>query len=343
MLDDLQYIHQRDSQDALGVANKEWQQLQHVFQTNWQPENSINSVIVAGMGGSALGALIARSWLRINKPFEIIRDYNLPEYAGRETLVIVSSYSGNTEESLSALGDAERRGCQIVVISSGGEEATIAEQKPYPLLRLPIGLQPRMAVYYDLAAITQLFVNAGICSPDKLRELHDAGEWLHGQSAGWYIDVPVKTNSAKSIAQELIGKSIVIYSGPRLYPAAYKWKISFNESAKHIAWVNQLPEFNHNEMIGWTKQPVDKPYVVIDLRSSLEHDRVQKRFTVTEQLLSGMRPEPIVVLVQGETILQQLVWATTLGDFISLYTALLGNIDPTPVDLIEKFKQTLAE
>jgi glucose/mannose-6-phosphate isomerase len=343
MLDDLQYIHQRDSQDALGVANKEWRQLQHVFQTNWQPGNSISSVILAGMGGSALGALIAQSWLRVNKPFEIVRDYSLPEYAGQETLVIISSYSGNTEESLSALSDAERRGCQIVIVASGGEAVTIAEQKPYPLLKLPTGLQPRMAVYYALAAITQIFVNAGICPAKHLKELHEAGEWLQSQSAGWYIDVPAKTNTAKSIAQELIGKSIVIYSGPRLFPAAYKWKISFNESAKNIAWVNQLPEFNHNEMLGWTKQPVDKPYVVIDLRSSLEHERVQKRFEVTEQLLSGMRPEPIVVSVQGETILQQLVWAITLGDFISLYTALLGNIDPTPVELIEKFKKTLAE
>jgi glucose/mannose-6-phosphate isomerase len=200
-----------------------------------------------------------------------------------------------------------------------------------------------MAVFYNLAALTQLLVLANVCPADRLSELKTTGQWLCEHCASWYVDVPAKTNQAKSIAQELIGKSIVIYSGPRLYPAAYKWKISFNESAKHIAWVNQLSEFNHNEMLGWTKQPVDKPYVVIDLRSSLEHDRIQKRFTVTEQLLSGMRPEPIVVSVVGETILQQLAWAITLGDFVSLYTALLGNIDPTPVELIEKFKQTMAE
>jgi glucose/mannose-6-phosphate isomerase len=342
MLDDLQYIHQRDSHDALGIANKEWQQLQHVIQTNWQPENNIEAVIVAGMGGSALAAMIAQSWLQISLPFEIVRNYSLPEYANQQTLVVISSYSGNTEESLSALQDAERRGCQIVIIASGGEAATIAQQKPHPLLSLPAGLQPRMAVYYGLVAITQLFVNAGICPAERLRELHETGEWLHGQSVNWYIDVPVKNNPAKSIAQDLIGKSIVIYSGPRLYPAAYKWKISFNENAKHIAWVNQLPEFNHNEMLGWTKQPVDKPYAVIELRSLLEHDRIQKRFAVTEQLLSGMRPEPIIVSVIGESLLQQLVWAITLGDFVSLYTALLGNIDPTPVDLIEKFKKSLS-
>ena len=343
MLDDLQYIHQRDSQDALGIANKEWQQLQHDFQSDWQPQNDIGSIIVAGMGGSALAAMVAQSWLNPKLPFEVVRNYNLPAYANAQTLVIVSSYSGNTEETLSALHDAEHRGCQIVIMASAGELVTIAAQKPYPLMRLPAGLQPRMAVFYNLAALTQLLVLANVCPADRLSELKTTGQWLCEHCASWYVDVPAKTNQAKSIAQELIGKSIVIYSGPRLYPAAYKWKISFNESAKHIAWVNQLSEFNHNEMLGWTKQPVDKPYVVIDLRSSLEHDRIQKRFTVTEQLLSGMRPEPIVVSVVGETILQQLAWAITLGDFVSLYTALLGNIDPTPVELIEKFKQTMAE
>jgi glucose/mannose-6-phosphate isomerase len=343
MLDDLQFIHQRDSQDALGVANKEWQQLQYDFQSDWHPSGSIDAVIVTGMGGSALAATVAQTWLNPKVSYEVVRNYNLPDYASHQALVVASSYSGNTEETLSALSDAEDRGCQIVIVASGGELADIAQQKQYPLFRLPTGLQPRMAVFYNLAALTKLFVLANICQAERIAELHAAGEWLRDQSAKWYVDVPAGTNTAKSIAQELIGKSIVIYSGPKLYPAAYKWKISFNESAKHIAWVNQLPEFNHNEMLGWTEQPVDKPYVVIDLRSSLEHDRIQKRFTVTEQLLSGMRPEPIVVPVVGETILEQLVWAITLGDFVSLYTALLGNIDPTPVDLIEKFKKTLAQ
>ncbi len=343
MIDDLQYIHQRDSQDALGVAYKEWQQLQQVFESNWQPVRDITSIIVTGMGGSALAATVAQSWLNPKLPFEVVRNYNLPEYAGEQTLVIVSSYSGNTEETLSALHDAENRGCQIIILAAGGELVKIAEEKPYPLMRLPEGLQPRMAVYYNLVALTQLLVSADICSADKVAELYETGNWLKTYCAEWYIDVPVVNNQAKSIAQELLGKSIVVYSGPRLYPAAYKWKISFNESAKHIAWVNQYSEFNHNEMLGWTKQPVDKPYAVIELHSSLEHERIQKRFDVTQQLLSGLRPEPIVVTAVGESILQQLVWTITLGDFVSLYTALLGNIDPTPVDLIEKFKKTLSE
>jgi glucose/mannose-6-phosphate isomerase len=153
--------------------------------------------------------------------------------------------------------------------------------------------------------------------------------------------VPTSDNQAKQIAQELIGKSIVVYAGPLLYPAAYKWKISFNENAKHIAWLDQLPEFNHNEFLGWTKQPVDKPYSVIDLRSNLEHPRVQKRFLVTEKLLSGLRPSPIVINAKGDSALNQLLWTIALGDFVSIYLALLNNLNPEPVELIERFKHEM--
>jgi glucose/mannose-6-phosphate isomerase len=138
-----------------------------------------------------------------------------------------------------------------------------------------------------------------------------------------------------------MGKSVVIYAGPNLSPAAYKWKIGCNENAKQVAWCNTLPEFNHNEFIGWSGNATDKPYAVVDLRSNLEHLRVQKRFEVTERLLSGMRPAPHVVEVQGDTILEQLLWAIAYGDFVTLYLALLNGVDPAPVDLVEKFKKAL--
>ncbi len=104
-----------------------------------------------------------------------------------------------------------------------------------------------------------------------------------------------------------------------------------------------MPEFNHNEFLGWTKQPVNKPYAVVELRSNLEHKRTQKRFVVTERLLSGMRPAPIVVEAAGETGLEQLLWASVLGDFVTIYTALLNGVNPTPVDLVEKFKKQMEE
>jgi glucose/mannose-6-phosphate isomerase len=145
------------------------------------------------------------------------------------------------------------------------------------------------------------------------------------------------------MALEVIGKSAVIYAGSKFYPAAYKWKISLNENAKNVAWCNVIPEFNHNEFLGWSSHPVDKPYTIIDLRSNLEHPRIQKRFEVSDRLLSGRRPAAHVVEPQGKTLLEQLVWTTAFGDFVSLYTALLNGLNPTPVDLIEKMKKSLED
>ena len=137
-------------------------------------------------------------------------------------------------------------------------------------------------------------------------------EFIKQATATWRPDVPTKDNYAKQLAQEVIGKSVVVYGGPLMYPAAYKWKISFNENAKNIAWCNQYPEFNHNEFLGWTSHPLEKPYAVIDLRSNLEHPQVQKRFEVTERLLSGRRPAPLIVEAHGETLLCQLLWVVAL-------------------------------
>ena len=127
-----------------------------------------------------------------------------------------------------------------------------------------------------------------------------------------------------------------------MFPAAYKWKININENAKNVAWASQYPEFSHNEFIGWTSHPQDKPYAIVDLRSNLEHLQVQKRFEITERMLSGRRPSPIVVDVAGKNVLQQLLWAVMLGDFVSLYMALLNGLNPTPVDIIEKMKAELS-
>ena len=343
MLDDLKLIHEQDAQDALGIAEKQWQQLQYQYEVNLSPPKlAIQNVVFGGMGGSALGALISQSWPSFNKPFEISRNYEIPNYVNSGTVFFASSYSGNTEETISALEIAESKKAGIIVITSGGKLAEIARAKGYPLFILPSGLQPRHAVLYSLKALLSVTDAIGLSS-GAADELASKAEFLNNAIKSWVPVIPTDNNLAKQIALDVIGKSIVVYSGPKLWPAAYKWKISFNENAKHIAWANQYPEFNHNEFIGWTKQPVDKPYAVIDLRSSLEHLRVQKRFEVSEKLLSGLCPHPIVVETHGQDLLEQLLWTIALGDFVSIYTALLNGINPTPVDLIEKFKKALDE
>lgn len=343
MLDDLKVIHERDAQDALGVVEKQWKQLQYDFGIDLKPDSEMNNVVLGGMGGSALAASLLVSWPGLNVPFEIVRSYTLPDYVDENTLFIASSYSGNTEETLATLKEAEARNCQIVVVAAGGALEEIAKDKNYPFFQIPSGFQPRMAVFYNFAALVQMLEPLGLIGKGKTAELRETASWLSEQVSGWTVTNPAKDNYAKEIALEVMGKSAVVYGGPVMFPAAYKWKINFNENSKNVAWCNQVPEFNHNEFLGWTSHPTEKPYAVIDLRSNLEHERVQKRFEVTERLLSGRRPSPLVVEAQGETVLQQLLWVITLGDFVSIYLAFLNGLNPSPVDLIEKLKKALTD
>jgi glucose/mannose-6-phosphate isomerase len=299
---------------------------------------AFSSVVFAGMGGSALAALLSQTWPGHRLPFEVCRQYHIPNYVSPTTLFIASSYSGNTEETLSGLAEAEAGGAQIAVIAGGGKLIEIAKEKSYPHLILPAVGMPRYGVLYSFNALMTLLKAAGFVDEEQTAELSKTSEFLAGSVADWLPTVPADKNPAKQLANELVGKSIVIYSGPLLAPAAYKWKISFNENSKNLAWWNEYPEWNHNETSGWIGQPIDKVYGVVELRSNLEHEKIQKRFELMERLLSGKRPAPNTVQAQGEGILQQLLWTVVFGDFVSLYLALLNNIDPSPVDLQEKIK-----
>lgn len=340
MLDDLKYIHERDAQDALGIAERQYQQLEYTCEVPGLNHSEFENIVFAGMGGSALAALIAQSWPGFSMPFEVTRGYNIPSYVSGKTLFFASSYSGNTEETLSAMDEAEQKGAVIVVITSGGKLAEAAKAKNFSLALIPSGLQPRHAVLYCLKVLLIVLDEMGITS-GKAAELASVSDYLKDAVTAWLPTVPTDNNQAKQIAQEVAGKSVVIYGGPKLFPAVYKWKISFNENSKQIAWCNQFSEFNHNEFLGWTEQPVQKPYGVIDLRSELEHPRIQKRFEITERLLSGKRPAPIVINAKGDDLLKQLLWTIALGDFVTLYLALLNGLNPTPVELIEKLKVAL--
>lgn len=345
MIDDLKYIHEKDAQDALGIAEKQWQQYQQDHGFTWQPDREIKSLVIAGMGGSGLAAIAAKNWLGLSIPYEVVHDYELPKFVDRNTLVICSSYSGNTEETLSCLEQAltsssEDAKPMVIIVASGGKMLEIAKYKNLPFITLPGGFQPRMTFGYQLRALCEIFEQARLCS-GTVDQLNQTSTWLKNEIVTWIPTNSVKSNQAKQLALECIGKSPVIYAGPKLFPAAYKWKISFNENAKNVAWYGEFPEFNHNEFLGWSSHPIKKPYTVIDLRSNLEHPQIQKRFEVTEKLLSGKRPAPLVIQVRGETLAQQLLWTIALGDFVSIYTALLNGLNPTPVELVEKFKREI--
>lgn len=346
MLDDKNVLSQRDPQNALGVAAEQYSQTSYDARV-WNADHDgrgITRVVVAGMGGSALAALVVKTWLKdvLSVPFEVVRTYDLPAYIDHETLVIASSYSGNTEETLTALDQAERKGAQIAIIASGGKLIDAASSDSIAHVQLPDGLQPRMAVIYNLKALVALLINFGVTERYRLDEITNLSQWLQRETAAWGADVTTDKNYAKQLALLAVGKTAVFYGGAVSAPVAYKWKISWNENAKNVAFWNELPEFNHNEFIGWTSHPIEKPFAVFDLVSPHEHPQILKRFEISDRLLSGQRPKATRITLVGESVLAQLLWGSILADFVSIYLSVLNGVDPTPVELIEKFKKELA-
>lgn len=303
---------------------------------------NVNNIVLAGMGGSALAPEILKDWLaeRLKLPFEIVRDYDLPGYINDHTLAIISSYSGNTEETLAALREAECMNCRIVIMTAGGKLLQIAQDKNYTLLKLPKVSQPRLSVFAALKALACLVAKLGLSEGvDLERELLQTANFLNTEKAALSLD-DNHDNLARDIALKLQDRPGLIYAGPKLRSAGYKWKIDINENAKQMAFWNTYSELNHNEMQGWLL-PEKKDLACLQLESSLDSERVTKRQLVMRQVLAKHGFEPIRIEARGRTHLEQLLYTVLLGDYVSAYLGILNGVDPTPVELVEKFKREL--
>lgn len=342
MLDDVARIRDLDQSGALEVIASQPQQLLHRFETKVSAIEGIDHIVVAGMGGSALAAEFIKCWLSdsLPVPITIVRDYRLPNWVGEKTLVVASSYSGNTEETLASLTDAENRGAHIVVVSAGGKLAQQAQSHNYPLFALPAGVQPRLAVLYGVKALANLLEQLGLMT-GLTEELELVSGWMAPLVKAWEPGLETSDNPAKLLAQNLHNSVPVIYAGPTLSFLAMKWKIDINENAKNVAFWNVFPELNHNEFIGWAN-PESKPLKVVELKSNLDHPQVAKRFAVTNELLKDAMGTAVVIEAHGESHLQQMIWTFVLGTYVSAYLAMLNGVDPTPVALVEELKQRLA-
>jgi len=344
MLDDLKVIHSRDTKDALGIARRQPSQYQHNYEFKWKAPRNINNIVLVGMGGSGLAAKFLSTWPGLNQPVQVVQDYDLPSYVSENTLLVAISYSGNTEETVSALntGLALKSKPMIIVVCSGGELEKIANSNQIPVIKLPSNYQPRMTFGFQLRALTEIIEQANL-GEGLIYQLDESSKKLERIIDDFIETHNTSNNLAKQIALEMMGKSIVVYSSSKFSPVAYKWKINVNENAKNIAWYSQFPELNHNEFIGWTSHPIDKPYKIVELRSNLDNPKILKRFDVTEQLLSGKKPPAEIIELKGEKLLDQIMYGIALGDFVSIYLAILNGIDPTPVNIIESFKKKLNE
>ncbi len=304
----------------------------------------IKNIIVAGMGGSAIGGDLVRSYLAavLKIPIFICRHYRLPHFVSVGSLVIVSSYSGNTEETLAAMNDAIGRKSKIICITSNGKAAEIAKKKKYPLITLPKGYPPRAALGFSFVPLLMILGKLGfIRDPEK-----DIKELILGLKAyrdRYAVETGVDKNPAKALALRLYQKIPIIYSGPELTDAvATRWKGQICENAKSLAFNNQFAEFNHNELVGWNQiEPYRDKLVVIYLRDSDDHERIKMRMEIVRKIIEKQNVPIIDVFSNGNFTLGRIFSLIQLGDFTSYYLAILNDVDPTPVAVIDFLKSEL--
>lgn len=307
---------------------------------------TFKNVIVTGLGGSAIGGDFLRVY-GVHKcaiPISVNRDYTLPLFVNENTLVLAVSYSGNTEETLSAYDEARSKGAAVVTLTSGGKLAAKAEKDGVPLILIPNGLQPRAATGYLFIPLLIVLEKLGLV-PDVKDELNDMISALEKINLRTALNVEEDKNPAKQLAQLFRNKIPVIWGvSGTTETVAMRWKGQINENSKAIAYFNILPELNHNEIVG-TEAPEKllKTLELVFLRTEDDHPRVQKRFDITKDIIGERVGGVTEIWGEGNSSLARMFSLTYLGDYTSAYLAILYGIDPSPVKLITLLKNKLAE
>jgi glucose/mannose-6-phosphate isomerase len=296
-------------------------------------DSNTKKIVFSGIGGSALPANILKTYLSLtnntNLHIKINRDYDLPSLIDESWCGFFDSYSGNTEETLSALAEAEKRGLkQIVILAHGGKLESIAQEKGYTLIKIPDTAQPRMAYGYIVGTLLKILKNSDLIDID-LEEIKTAVT----NSTNYQ---PTIKENAIELARSLQNKIPIIYSSNQWKYIPMIWKINFNENSKIQSFWNAIPEMNHNEMVGFTNKLAE--YKIIILKNKNDNPRIQRRMQTMTEVLDI---ETEIIDMTGQTTIEELINILSLGLWTSYYLALLSEIDPTPVELVEKFKKLL--
>jgi glucose/mannose-6-phosphate isomerase len=322
---------------------------EHLRDAQWRvesaglrPRDSRSGLVVAGMGGSSIGGALARAVLgdRASRPIVLARGYALPSWTEPETTVLCASYSGNTEETLAAYDAAQAVGAHTVVVTTGGQLAEQARRDGVPVVPLPGGFQPRAAVAYLL--VTALEV-ASLCGAGEglHSEIDVAAEHAERLAARWGPDAP-EDSAAKALARSLRGTIPQIAGAGLTAPVAYRWKTQINENAKLPAFASELPELDHNEIVGWEQAMALGPFSAVFLDDSDLHPRIRQRIELTRGLIASRGASTFRIDTVGETRMERLVSVLLLGDLMSLYLAVLARVDPANIEVLESLKAALA-
>ena len=322
---------------------------EHLRDALWRVESAImnewdtpGGLVVAGMGGSAIGGALAAAALgdHASRPILVTRAYGLPPWTTPDTTVLCASYSGDTEETLACYESAGALGAQRVVVTTGGRLAELARADKVPVIPLPGGFQPRAAVAYMTVASLEVAALCG-AGPRLTSEIDVAASHAEQLVAEWGPDAP-EESLAKTIARGLAGTTPVIAGAGLTNAIAYRWKTQINENAKQLSFASDLPELDHNELCGWEGAPEVGRFSAVFLDDSDAHPRVKERMELTERLIADSATACFHVETRGQTTIERVFSLVLLGDLVSVYLAVLRGVDPGPVKVLEQLKAELA-
>ena len=349
-LDDPEVYRQLDPSDMLGRIHELPQQCRQAWQRALEFQlpisySSVSKIVILGMGGSAIGGDFLHSLAALESgPLVFVhRDYDLPPFIDSDTLVIASSYSGNTEETLSAFGQALEGPAKKLATTTGGKLKTIAEEHKIPVLTIEYIAPPRAALVYSLISLLGVCQRLSLLA-DKSKGIAEMLEVLEEMSPKLDEKSPLAQNPAKQLASQLYRHLGIIYGAGILSEVAHRWKTQLNENSKNWAFYEILPELNHNAVLGYEFPPevADKVFVVL-LRSPSLHPRILTRYQITRDILQKAGINHQIVEAEGESALSQMMSLVLFGDYVSYYLALLNQADPSPVNIIDYLKAELAK
>lgn len=348
-LNDLEFMRGLDRENMLGEIDGLPDQLARAYEIGMTSGVSlapdVSRVVIAGLGGSAIGADLLASYVSDSCPVPVLvhRDYGLPAFArGRETLVICSSHSGNTEETLDAFDAALKNGCSILAVCTGGELAKRAQAANLPVIQFEHKGQPRAAVGYSFGILLAVFVKLGLI-PDQSALVAGAVDAMKKSQEHLRADVEAVHNPAKRYAGQLMGRWVTVFGAGLFAPVARRFKGQINELAKAAANFEFIPEADHNTLAG-TIHPVDvlMPHTMnLFLRAPSDHPRNRLRLDLTKQIFMLEGPNTDFLDARGDTPLAHMWTMILFGDYMAYYLAIAYGVDPTPVDALVNLKNAL--
>ncbi len=349
-LDDLDHFRALDSQNFLHDIDTLPDQVAQAWAlgagyTLPDEYRQVKQVVITGMGGSAIGGTLVQALVagECSVPISVVRDYRLPTYVGPDTLVIGSSHSGNTEETLSACQAALGRGARLLAITRGGKLGALAEARQLPVWRFEHVGQPRSAVGFSFMLTLAALFKAGLIADPSAR-VAEAVEAMRQQQAQLQAQTPVVNNPAKRMAGQLMERLGAIYAADYLAPVARRWKGQLNEVAKSFALFDELPEMDHNSVVGtvYPEQCVSK-FMVLFLRSAHDHPRNRLRVDVTREIYMTAGFNTDIIEAKGPAPLADMLTVLHYGDYTAFYLAMCYDIDPSPIPQIDYLKEQLGK